>query len=207
MNAIKEAFKTVSDLWSLMVGLKVTGKYFLEPQRTVRYPWKAVSNLDTYKGHLELVGGMKDPFKPRCISCGMCALACPSHCLTVVKKKAPKPTPEEEKALAEAKASGEKTKDKTPKDPEQFLYDYTLCSLCGTCMENCPAGALRFSKERLHGGLFAQRLPVRPGAEASGVGRARHQSRACGPRRRDERGLSYGTNGQDSLRHLLRSSS
>ncbi|GAB6126518.1 4Fe-4S binding protein [Humidesulfovibrio idahonensis] len=146
MNAIKEAFKTVSDLWSLMVGLKVTGKYFLEPQRTVRYPWKAVSNLDTYKGHLELVGGMKDPFKPRCISCGMCALACPSHCLTVVKKKAPKPTPEEEKALAEAKASGEKTKDKTPKDPEQFLYDYTLCSLCGTCMENCPAGALRFSK-------------------------------------------------------------
>ena len=46
----------------------------------------------------------------------------------------------------EAKDSGEKTKDKTPKDPEQFLYDYTLCSLCGTCMENCPAGALRFSK-------------------------------------------------------------
>ncbi len=146
MNAIKEAFKTVSDLWSLMVGLRVTGKYFLEPQRTVRYPWKALANTATYKGHLELVGGMKDPFKPRCISCGMCALACPSHCLTVVKKKAPKPTPEEEKAIAEAKANGEKPRDKTPKDPEQFIYDYTLCSLCGTCMENCPAGALRFSK-------------------------------------------------------------
>lgn len=146
MNAIKEAFKTVSDLWSLMVGLKVTGKYFLEPQRTIRYPWKAVPNLDSYKGHLELVGGMKDPFKPRCISCGMCALACPSNCLTVVKRKAPKPTPEEEQAIAEAKAKGEKVKDKTPKDPEKFLYDYTLCSLCGTCMENCPAGALRFSK-------------------------------------------------------------
>ena len=124
MNAIKEAFKTVSDLWSLMVGLKVTGKYFLEPQRTVRYPWKAVANLDTYKGHLELVGGNKDPFKPKCISCGMCALACPSNCLTVVKRKPPKPTPEEEKALAEAKERGEKPKDKTPKDPEKFLYDY-----------------------------------------------------------------------------------
>ncbi len=146
MNAIKEAIKTVSDLWSLMVGLRVTGKYFLEPQRTVRYPWKALANTDTYKGHLELVGGVKDPFKPRCISCGMCALACPSNCLTVVKKKAPKPTPEEEKALAEAKANGEKPKDKAPKDPEKFIYDYSLCSLCGTCMENCPAGALRFSK-------------------------------------------------------------
>lgn len=146
MNAIKEAIKTVSDLWSLVVGLRVTGKYFLEPQRTVRYPWKAVSNIGTFKGHLELVGGgQKDPFKPRCISCGMCALACPSHCITVVKKKAPKPTPEEEKALAEAKANGEKTKDKAPKDPEKFVYDYSLCSLCGTCIENCPAGALSFS--------------------------------------------------------------
>jgi len=145
MNAIKQAFRTVSDLWSLMVGLKVTGKYFLEPQVTVRYPWKAVSNIDTYKGHLQLVGGMKDPFKPKCISCGMCALACPSNCLTVVKRKAPKPTPEEEQAIAEAKAKGEKPRDKTPKDPEKFLYDYTLCSLCGTCMENCPAGALSFT--------------------------------------------------------------
>lgn len=140
----KEAMQTVSDLWSLMVGLKVTKRYFLEPQVTVRYPWKEVDNMDTYKGHLELVPA-KDPFKPKCISCGMCAMACPSNCLTVVKRKPPKPTPEEEKAAAEAKERGEKVKDKTPKDPEKFVYDFTLCSLCGTCMENCPAGALRFS--------------------------------------------------------------
>ena len=47
--------------------------------------------------------------------------------------------------MAEAKAKGEKPKDKTPKDPEKFLYDYSLCSLCGTCMENCPVGALAFT--------------------------------------------------------------
>lgn len=144
MNGIKDALKTVSDLWSLMVGLKVTGKYFREPQITVRYPWKAVSNVATFKGHLQLVAA-KGPSKAKCISCGMCALACPSNCLTVVKRKPPKPTPEEEKAIAEAKERGEKVKDKTPKDPEKFLYDYTLCSLCGTCMENCPVGALDFT--------------------------------------------------------------
>jgi len=144
MHVVKEACKTLSDLWSLMVGLRVTGKYFVEPQRTVRYPWAAVPNLDTYKAHLVMVSTPKDKTKPRCISCGMCALACPSNCLTVVKRKAPKPTPEEEKAIAEAKAKGEKVKDKTPKDPEKFLYDFTLCSLCGTCMENCPVGALAF---------------------------------------------------------------
>jgi NADH-quinone oxidoreductase subunit I len=141
---IKEALNTVSDLWSLMVGLRVTKKYFLDPQVTVRYPWKAVANIESFKGHLMLVGA-KTPGKPKCISCGMCALACPSNCLTVVKRKVPKPTPEEEKALAEAKAKGEKPKDKAPKDPEKFLYDYTLCSLCGTCMENCPVGALDFT--------------------------------------------------------------
>ncbi|MDQ7835525.1 MAG: 4Fe-4S binding protein [Humidesulfovibrio sp.] len=140
---IKEALNTVSDLWSLMVGLRVTKDYFRAPQVTVRYPWKAVSNIATYKGHLELVGGKTG--KPKCISCGMCALACPSNCLTVVKRKPPKPTPEEEQALAEAKAKGEKPKDKTPKDPEKFIYDFTLCSLCGTCMENCPVGALDFT--------------------------------------------------------------
>jgi NADH-quinone oxidoreductase subunit I len=141
---LKEAIQTVSDLWSLMVGLKVTKRYFSEPQITVRYPWKEVDNIATYKGHLELVAA-KDPFKAKCISCGMCALACPSNCLTVVKRKAPKLSPEEEKAQAEAKANGEKVKDKTPKDPEKFLYDYTLCSLCGTCMENCPVGSLAFT--------------------------------------------------------------
>ena len=141
---IKEALNTMSDLWSLMVGLRVTKDYFLEPQVTVRYPWVEVDNIASFKGHLELVSA-KSPGKPKCISCGMCALACPSNCLTVVKRKAPKPTPEEEQALAEAKAKGEKPKDKTPKDPEKFLYDYTLCSLCGTCMENCPVGALSFT--------------------------------------------------------------
>ena len=25
------------------------------------------------------------------------------------------------------------------------MYDYTLCSLCGTCIDNCPVNTLRFS--------------------------------------------------------------
>ena len=34
---------------------------------------------------------------------------------------------------------------KAPKGPSRFIYDYTLCSLCGLCVENCPVHALRFS--------------------------------------------------------------
>lgn len=148
MSAVKEIFQSVKDLWSLIVGLKVTGKYFLEPTITVHYPRQTVDPEveRTYGGHVELVPKPKNPSKPKCIGCMMCATNCPSGCLTVVKAKAPKPTPEEEQAMKEAEARGEEVKrPKAPKEPAKFLYDYSLCSLCGTCIENCPVGSLRYS--------------------------------------------------------------
>jgi len=76
----------------------------------------------------------------------MCVTNCPSKCLSVVKQKAPKPTPEEEAAMKAAKEAGEKVKKpKAPKNPAKFIYDYTKCSLCGTCIDNCPAKSLKFS--------------------------------------------------------------
>ncbi len=145
---MKQFFRTIADLWSLIVGMSITGKYFVSKTRTVHYPRQVVDDdlIDTYGGHVELVGKPKDPGTPKCISCGMCALNCPSNCLTVVKQKAPKPTPEQEQAWKEAEERGEKVeKPKAPKNPAKFLYDYSLCSLCGTCIEHCPVNSLRFS--------------------------------------------------------------
>jgi NADH-quinone oxidoreductase subunit I len=74
--------------------------------------------------------------------------------LTVVKQKAPKPTPEQKKAMEEAEARGEKVKKPVaPKDPASFAYDFSLCSLCGTCVESCPANSLRFSNEIYQAGF------------------------------------------------------
>ncbi|MEF2145167.1 MAG: 4Fe-4S binding protein [Desulfovibrionaceae bacterium] len=148
MSAVKDIFRTLGDLWSLVVGLKVTGKYFAQPTITTHYP-RATVDPDvemTFGGHVELVPKPKDPSKPKCIACMMCVTNCPSGCLTVIKAKAPKPTPEEEKAMQEAEAKGETVKKpKAPKEPAKFLYDYSMCSLCGTCIENCPVGSLRYS--------------------------------------------------------------
>ena len=47
--------KTLKGLWSLIVGLKVTGKEFCRPWITVHYPRQEVTNLDTYRGHIDLV--------------------------------------------------------------------------------------------------------------------------------------------------------
>ena len=138
----------ILDCWSLLVGLKITGKYFCKPLITVHYPRQTIDaeNLETYGGHVELIGKPKDPATPKCISCMMCVTNCPSKCLTVVKQKAPKPTPEEEAAMKAAEERGEKVAaPKAPKNPAKFIYDYTLCSLCGTCIDNCPASSLKFS--------------------------------------------------------------
>ena len=146
MGCIKTIFKDVKATWSLIVGLGVTSKYFFKPQVTVHYPRQEVTNLDTYRGHIELVPKPKNPNKPKCIACMMCATSCPSSCIKVLKAKAPKPTEEEKKQMAEAEAKGEKVKKpKAPKEPAKFILDYSLCSLCGTCADVCPVGSIRFT--------------------------------------------------------------
>jgi NADH-quinone oxidoreductase subunit I len=139
--------KNLARLWSLIIGLKVTGKYFVSPQITVHYPRRTVENLFTFHGPIELVPNPKDPTKPKCIACLQCPSACPSNCLTVVPKPAAKPTPEELQAQKEAEAKGEKVKKAAPKEPGKFTYDFTFCSLCGICVQTCPVGSLRFSND------------------------------------------------------------
>lgn len=149
MSAFKQILDDVSSLWSLIVGLKITGRFSVDKQVTVHYPRETVPDEDLvkYRGHIELVGKPKSPAKPKCIACMMCVTACPSKCITVVKAKAPKPSEEELKAMKEAEERGEKVqKPKAPKEPAKFICDYSLCSLCGSCVENCPVGSLRYSE-------------------------------------------------------------
>ncbi|WP_419788294.1 4Fe-4S binding protein [Pseudodesulfovibrio sp.] len=164
----KHVIQPIIDCWSLIVGLKITGKFFFKPLLTVHYPREVIDseNLSTYGGHVELIGKTKDPGTPKCISCMMCVTNCPSGCLKLVKQKVPKPTAEQEAAWKAAEEAGEKVaKPKAPKNPAKFMYDYTKCSLCGTCIENCPAKSLRFSnniywvatsREEMHIDLLAR---------------------------------------------------
>ena len=138
----------LSEIWSLIVGLRVTGKYYFSPQVTVHYPRQTVKNIDSFHGPVELVA--------KCIVCLQCAGACPSGCLTVEGRKPPKPTPEEVQAQKEAEARGEKVKKSASKELEKFIYDYTLCSLCGTCVETCPVESLRFSSRSYLAGTDKQ---------------------------------------------------
>ena len=136
---IKAIWENIKGLYSLLVGLHITGRYGLgpfpiwmklvKPEKgypllTTHYPYQTIADEDlvTFRGPVELIPAEDDPTKSKCVSCMMCVKACPSSCLTVVKGD-------------EGKA------------PRTWVSDFTLCSLCGTCVEVCPAKALRFSHD------------------------------------------------------------
>jgi NADH-quinone oxidoreductase subunit I len=134
------------DLWSLVKGLHITGGMLFRRTVTVHYPRREVVNLESFRGPIELVPKPKEPLKPKCIACLLCMQTCPSGCITVVRMKAPKLTAAQVPPAAEA--GGEKVKKPAaPREPEQYFYDYSLCSLCGLCVEVCPVQSIRFSSD------------------------------------------------------------
>ena len=137
MSALKQIREDVLGLWSLVKGLKITGAYFFSKQVTVHYPRAGVDNLATFRGPIELSPDPEDSTRPLCIACMTCASTCPAKAISVVKKKAPKPE--------DGGDGAKETAQKIRKGPGEFTYDYTSCSQCGLCAENCPKGAIRFS--------------------------------------------------------------
>lgn len=133
--------RRIRELWSLAKGLGITGDTLFRRTVTVHYPRTEVSNLAGFRGPIALVPRPENPEQPKCIACLMCMNICPSNCITVVKMKPPKP--------ADTSGPGADKKDKAaaPKLPQTYIYDYSLCSLCGLCAEICPVDAIIFSSE------------------------------------------------------------
>jgi NADH-quinone oxidoreductase subunit I len=121
-NALKEI---VVGFNSLVTGMRITIGQFFKPTVTVHYPHETLTIPPRFRGHIELV---RDPEtgKPLCFACKLCERACPSDCITVDG----------------AKLDGAKKKSVT-----EYMLDFTKCSLCGSCVEACRDGAIRFSRD------------------------------------------------------------
>ena len=121
-NALKEI---VSGFNSLLTGMRITIGQFFKPIVTVQYPHETLKIPHRFRGHIELV---RDPEtgKAICYSCKLCERACPSDCISVDG----------------AKLEGAKKKSVTT-----YTLDFTKCSLCGSCVEACRDGAIRFSRD------------------------------------------------------------
>jgi NADH-quinone oxidoreductase subunit I len=117
--------EVLSGVKSLFVGMKITITEFFKPSVTVQYPYETLKIPPRFRGHIELV---RDPAtgQPKCFVCKLCEKACPSDCITV---------------------EGVKPEGARRKTVTNYRLDFTKCSLCGSCVEACRDGAIRFSRD------------------------------------------------------------
>ena len=64
----------------------------------------------------------------QCVSCNMCATACPAYCIEIL-------------------SAADFTDRAHPKAPERFEIDYSRCIFCGYCVEACPEDAIRMVED------------------------------------------------------------
>jgi len=150
---MKHLFKTLQSLWSLVVGLKITGVELFKPWLTVHYPRQEVENLAGYRGHIELVPAADDPSTPRCIMCWKCVEICPSRCISLRMHAIGEGAEAADPGLLLApevkspySAHLAPPPDKIDRVLDNYRLNYSLCSLCGLCVQSCPVDAIRFSR-------------------------------------------------------------
>ena len=101
MGSVKEYFSSLgSGLTSLLKGMQVTGKEFITPKITERYP----EDRDTFKwpDRFRAILTLKYDAdgNHKCIACGTCERNCPNGTITIESKMVDTPAGTKKKKLA-----------------------------------------------------------------------------------------------------------
>lgn len=142
MNYFKNIWEAVS---SIAQGMMVTLRQFFRRPETIQYPEVDVLDpeMPGYSGHLKAVSerfrGFLTVDPSACISCLQCVQVCPVDCIKVEALKGPKITV---KSLRPEGKESPKTR-----YPVQFDIHLGRCMFCGLCVEACPMGGIRFTRE------------------------------------------------------------
>jgi NADH-quinone oxidoreductase subunit I len=105
-------------LWELLVGLRLTGRYFFAKKVTIQFPEESTPTSVRFRG---IHAQRRYPNgEERCIACKLCEAVCPALAITI---------------KAEPRADGSR---------RTTLYDIDLfkCVYCGFCEEACPVDAI-----------------------------------------------------------------
>jgi NADH-quinone oxidoreductase subunit I len=105
-------------LWELLVGLRLTGRFFFAKKVTIQFPEEKTPTSPRFRG---IHAQRRYPNgEERCIACKLCEAVCPALAITI---------------KAEPREDGSR---------RTTLYDIDLfkCVYCGFCEEACPVDAI-----------------------------------------------------------------
>jgi NADH-quinone oxidoreductase chain I len=111
-------------LVSLLLGMGVTLKNLVRRPVTLQYPHEKPQLPPAFRSAIALVR-FDDKGTHDCVACLQCVNICPSFCITV---------------------EGDKPEGLKRKRATRFDMDYSLCSLCGLCIDVCPTDTLEYSQ-------------------------------------------------------------
>ena len=110
----------------LIKGLKVTFRN-QDPKEliTEQYPLQRPQIAERFRGAPRL-NNNPETNETLCISCDLCALACPEHLIVV---------------------NSERNPHTRRKELGEFTYDLSRCMFCGLCEDACPVDALELTQD------------------------------------------------------------
>lgn len=130
MGSVKDYFSSLGyGIVSLIKGMQVTGKEFITPKITEKYP----ENRDTvkvperFRAVLELKYDAEGNHK--CIACGICERNCPNGTISLTTKMVDTFDGKKKRKL------------------DKYQYDLGSCTFCQLCVTSCPQDALEFSND------------------------------------------------------------
>ena len=130
MGSVKDYFSPLGKgVASLVKGLEVTGKEFVTPKITERYP-EDRDNMhiaQRFRATLELIYDAEG--NHRCIACGTCERNCPNGTITIESKMVDTWDGKKKKKL------------------DRYVYVLGSCTFCQLCVVTCPTNALQFSND------------------------------------------------------------
>lgn len=130
MGSVKEYFSSLgTGIASLLKGMKVTGKEFLTPKITERYPENRETQHVAPRFRAELRFIYDKDGNHKCIACGACERNCPNGTIAIESKMVTTPAGTKKKKL------------------DRYFYDLGSCTFCQLCVVNCPTGAIEFGND------------------------------------------------------------
>ncbi len=131
MSILSEIISTVKDVIdvarSTATGMSITLSQIPKAKKTVSYPEEAVTIFERFRGEHMLTRNADG--KENCVSCFLCAAACPADAIYI--EGAEDPRPYEERGTIDHRYA------------KIYRIDYGRCILCGYCTEACPTDAIK----------------------------------------------------------------